>query len=162
MSERLAVSIEIGGRLKSALVPELLETIRHANVSLDWGDAWFEPRTEAELHTAIREGVLWLCDDQTPDGEIPALEAACRHLGLAYTRRSEGGMECDPEVVDWRPGMAKPLVRIGSHVGHRIHVPTAVVARALKHLQAGRLALATKLLQRLCPRVPELPRFKIV
>ena len=162
MSERLCAEIWIGGRLSRVQVPEFLKAVSEARVSLEWGDACFTPNTAEELLESLRDGRLWLCDDQASYGEFPELESACRALGLSYRRHSEGKYEHDAEIVAWRPGMAEPLFRVGSNRNQSAYVPVEEVARALKHLEAGRAGKAKKILRLLCPQVPELPPFEIV
>ena len=162
MSERYATCIRIGGEIRRNRLPELLEAIRAASVSHEWGEPPFVAQSAQELATVIRDGHLFLCDDQTRYGEFPELETTCRKLGLPYTRWCEGFCEYDAEVVDWRPGMKKPLVRIGSNSGDQTYVAAKDVRKSLRHLDAGRLTKAKKLLRALCPDIPELPLFRIV
>jgi hypothetical protein len=162
MSERYAAYIMIGGDLPQSRVSELLETIRSASVSHEWGDPAFEPQSAGDLSAAVLKGHLWLCDDQSRYGTFPELEAACRKLGLSYTRWAEGYCEYDAELVDWRPGMRKPLVRVSSNASEATYLPTEQVKKVLRHLEANRVAKAKALLRPLCPDVPKLPPFKIV
>lgn len=162
MSDRLAAHISIGGRLARAKVPKLLDAIASSDVSLEWGDRCFRATSGEGLLNACKQGELILCDDQASWGEFPELEAACRKLGLSYDRFSEGKYEHDPEIVVWRPGMKEPLIHRGSNSGESIYVPADEVKKALKHLEAGRAIKAKKILQKLCPEVPELPTFEIV
>ena len=161
MSERYAANIVIGGSLPKIRLPELLEVVQETDVSIEWGDAPLNPQSEQELLTALDEGQLWFCDDQALNGEFPELETACRELGLSYTRQSEGHCQ-DAEVVDWRPDMEEPLVRVGSNAGDATFVPTEEVRKALTHLESNHIGRARELLRKLCPDIPELPPFKIV
>lgn len=162
MSDRMSAYISIGGRLARSRVPELLKAITAAGVSLEWGDSFFTPASAKELLAFLHDGRLWLCDEQALYGEFPNIEALCRRLRLPYTRYSEGKYEYDPEVVDWRPGMAEVLTRTASNYGTTTYVPTEDVKKVLQHLEAGRVSKAKKLLRALCPEVPELPPFQIV
>ena len=163
MSAHYAAWIRIGGRVKRSKVEQLLKAIREASVSLEWGDAPFAPQTGDDLLAARQDGCLWFCDDQAIWGEFPEIEAACRKLKLGYTRHTEGACDCDAELVDSRPRMREPLVRIGSNVSSEITLaPTDAVREALAHLEAGRTQQALRVLRKLCPRVPELPAFEIV
>jgi hypothetical protein len=127
MSERYAAYISIGGQVEQSRLPKLLEAISKASVSLDWSERQFEPQSVEDLLTAVRDGSLWLCDDQSRYGTFPELEATCRKLGLSYSRWCEGYCQYDAEVVDWEPGMRKPLVRVGSNAGDETYVPTESV-----------------------------------
>jgi len=162
MSDRIAAHMTIGGELPRALLPQLLKAIAGAEVATDWGDAFFAPHDGDELLSGLMKGRLWLCDDESRDGAFPGLEDACRKLGLSYTRCCESRYEHNAEVVDWRPGMRKPLTRVGSVTPHVICVPETRVRKALAHLEAGRISKATSLLRSLCPTIPALPPFKIV
>jgi hypothetical protein len=115
-----------------------------------------------ELLESLRDNRLWLCDDQASYGEFPELESACQNLSLSYTRHSEGKYEYDAEVIEWRPGMTEPLVRVGSNHDEGAYVPVKEVEKALKHLEANRIGKAKKLLLALCPKIPKLPPFEIV
>lgn len=162
MSDRMSANISIGGQLAASSVPELLQAIRDAGLSLEWGDAAFKPATGEELLLDLEDGHIWLCDEES-HGEFPELEATCRKLGLPYTRYSEGGVETDAELVDWRSGMSQPLSQIASSCDQAIiYVPAEDVRRALEHLKAGRTEQARRMLERLCPHIPELPSFEIV
>jgi len=163
MSARYAAWIRIGGRVGHANVEPLLAAIRQASVSLEWGDAPIEPRTADELPTVCRDGHLWLCDDQASYGEFPELEAACRKLGLEYTRHTEAALDCDGELVDWRRGITKPVVRIGSNVHTKAtFVPVEALKKVIAQLEAGRSQHALRALRKLCPTVPDLPPFEII
>jgi hypothetical protein len=162
MSERYAASIKIGGEIRRSRLPELLEAIRTASVSHEWGDACFEPTSTEDLVKAIRDGHLFLCDDETLYGEFPELEAACRKLRLPYTRWSEGYCEYDAEIVEWRRGMKKPLIRVGSNSNNATFVSTEEVRKALQQLESNHIGRARRTLRALCPDIPKLPPFKIV
>ena len=162
MSDRIAAHIAIGGALSRSKLPALLKAIAKAEVATSWGDTFFQPQSEEQLLAVLMNRRLWLCDDESRDGCFPDLEDACRKLGLSYTRLCESRYQCDAEVVDWRPGMRKPLVRVGSNVRNVTYVPEVQVRKVLVHLQAGRVGKAKSLLRSLCPEVPKLPPCKIV
>ena len=163
MSDRMCACITIGGQLHRGEAPVLLRAITEAGVSLEWGDARFAPETVEELLSVLRDDRLWLCDDKAAYGELPELEATCRELGLAYRRHGEGKYEFNPQLVDWRPGMAEPLVRMGDNNDVKTaYVPEQTVKRALKLLEENHNAEAVKILRDLCPDLPEVPRFEIV
>lgn len=162
MSERYAASIRIGGEIKNTDLPALLDAITKACVCHSWGETPFEPKSGEDLMAVVRDGHLFLCDDQTRYGEFPELETACRELGLSYSRWCEGYCEYDAEVVDWRPGMSEPLCRNGSNSGDTTFVPADEVRKALAHLQSNHIGRARELLRKLCPDIPELPPFMIV
>ena len=162
MSERYAASIRIGGEIKQPDLARLLDAITKASVFCHWGEPPFEPKSAEELAVAVRDGHLFLCDEQTRDGEFPELETACRELGLSYTRWSEGFCSYDAEVVEWRPCMNEPAAFVGSNAGDATFVPADEVRKALKHLESNHIGRARELLRKLCPDIPKLPPFTIV
>lgn len=162
MSERYAANIIIGGSLPKLRPPELLKAVQETAVSIEWSDAPLNPPSEQDLRSAIDGGQLWLCDDQTRNGEFPELETACRELSLSYTRQSEGYCGYDAEVAEWRPEMEEPLVRVGSNSGDATFVPTEEVRKALTHLESNHIGRARELLRTLCPDIPDLPPFTIL
>jgi len=163
MSSRICASIHIGGRLKRSRVEPLLKAIREAGASLDWGDAPFLPQCPEDLAEACAGQVLRLCDEQAKSGEFPDIEAACRKVGLGYSRHSEGSVEWDAELVDWRPGMKKPLVRHASNANRvDTYVPTDAIRGVIRFLERGQPDRALRALRELCRVIPELPPFEIV
>lgn len=163
MSARYSTWIRIGGRIKRPHLDAFLKAVTEAGVSLEWGDHPFEPTSADDLVDVLQGGRLWLCDVEARYGEFPELEETCRRLGLAYTRHTEGSCDCDAELLDWRPGMKKPLVRIGSNDDcEKTFVPTDSVKKVLTALEAGHVHPAISMLRKLCPEVPALPLFEIV
>ncbi|MEE9294852.1 MAG: hypothetical protein V3W34_07830 [Phycisphaerae bacterium] len=164
MSARYSTWIRIGGRIERSDVDPLLKAITKAYVSLEWGEPPFKPTAADELLDARQQdGWLWLCDQEAKYGEFPELEETCRRLGLPYTRFAEGWCGCDPELLDWRPGMKEPLIRTGSNDDcEKTFVATDSVNEALTALEAGHVQQAVSMLRKLCPEVAELPPFEIV
>jgi len=163
MSARFSTWIRIGGRIERSKIEPLLKAIREASVSLEWGDACFEPKDADELLEAKESEWLRLCDDQASWGEFPELEAACRKLGLGYVRHTEAALDCDAERVDFRHGMKKPLVRVGSNVNIDVtFVPSDALREVISHLEGRQTDKALRALRKLCREVPELPPFEVV
>ena len=163
MSERMSGWIQIGGTLPRSQTEQLCTAISSERVSLDWGDATFEPKSPEELIAARKDERLWLCDNEASWGEFPDLEEACRELGLAYTRCSDGASTYDAERDDWRPGMKSPLSRICSNEsGNNILIAEEPVRNALEALDAGNFPTAKRILQSLCHSIPPVPPFEIV
>jgi hypothetical protein len=162
MSDRYCAWIRIGGSVTRARARTLVRAIRESGVRSEWGEPYFEPETAADLIHPRKNGWLWLCDEEARNGEFPDLEKTCRRLGLGYTRHSEAYSSYDAELVEWRPGMRRPLVRTGSNEHcDAVLVPLQVVERVLAHFEAGRLAEGMEGLRRLCPEIPVLPPFAI-
>jgi hypothetical protein len=109
MSERMSAEIWIGGKIPASLVPKLCAAISAEGVSLDWGDAQFNPSSADDLHNALRKNatgvaLLWLCDHASRWGEFSDLEMLLQQHEIPYTRRCEGNDAYDPETVEYRPG----------------------------------------------------------
>ena len=161
MSERMSAWIQIGDKLPRSRAEQLCAAISADRVSLDWGDATFEPKAPEELLAARKDERLWLCDNEAAWGEFPDLEQTCRELGLAYTRCSDGASVYDAERVDWRPGMESPLSRICSNEsGTKILIAKEPVRKALEALEAGNAPTAKRILQSLCHGIPPVPPFE--
>ena len=96
-------------------------------------------------------------------GRIPRAGGRLPQLGLAYTRHTEAALDCDAELLDWRPGMPEPVVRIGSNVNTgAVFVPAVSLHEVIGHLEAGRTKPALHRLRKLYPTVPDLPPFEII
>jgi hypothetical protein len=163
MSSRFCASIRIGGTIEASKIEPLVLAIRAAGVACEWGDATFEPQTHQELLDARKDGHLWLCDEQANYGEFPEIEAVCRKLDLGYTRHSEASFDSDAELLIWRTGMKKPIVRAGSNINEKdTFVPNEAIRRALALLERGHIDKALRTLRNLCPDIPELPPFEII
>ncbi len=162
MSTRYSAWIRIGGQVDRSKLSPLLEAIATSYGSLDWGDAPFKPTDAEELLSSRQGDWLWFCDMEARDGEFAEIEEACRRFDLSYTRHTEAGPDSEAELVDWRPGMDKPVIQIGSNVdGERVLVERDSVAKALESLEAGRVDDGIALLKDLCPRLPPIPPFQI-
>lgn len=179
MSEPIPAEISIGGEIRVELVPELCKAIAAEYVSLEWGDAHFEPKTAEDLLSAcqVKEGVrlLWLCADQANYGELRQLEAFLVGAGIPFRRRSNATYQFDAEVAEFR--MGTDPVRYPSDSSGRpfLSLPTMVlIAEAAD--QAARTAegqTSLELLRRLRnlqqlvhehvpAALPPLPAFEIV
>jgi len=162
VSARYSAWIRIGGSLDRSQADELIKAIRADYSRLDWGEPPFEPTTAEELIAARSDERLWLCDGEARYGEFDALESACRKLGLSYRRHTEAWCGEDAVLVDWHPSMTEPLVRPASNEdGDVVLVPEQEVHKALAALNSGEVAIATAMLRKLCPVVPEIPPFMI-
>ncbi len=152
MSERMSGWIQIGGTLPRSHAEQLCTAISTDRVSLEWGDATFEPKSPEELMAARKDGRLWLCDNEASWGEFPDLEQTCR----------DGASMYDAERVDWRPEMKAPLSRICSNEsGNKILIAEEPARNALAALEAGNAPTAKRILQSLCHTIPPVPPFEI-
>ena len=160
MSARYSTWIRIGGSLERSRAERLIKAIRADFARLDWGEPPFPPTNADELLAARTGEHLRLCDEEARYGESNAIELACRELGLAYRRHSEAWCGEDAILVDWRPGMTEPLVRVASNEGgDEALVSEERVCEALGLLEAGQTVAGIAALRMLCPVVPEIPPF---
>lgn len=162
MSEHMSAWIQIGGKLARSHAAQLCTAISSDRVSLDWGDTTIQPQSPEELMHTRKDERLWMCDNEASWGEFQDIEQACRELGLAYTRCSDGARTYDAERVDWRPGMKEPLTRICSNESsNKILIAEESVRDALEALEAGNAPTAKRILQNLCHTIPSVPPFEI-
>lgn len=163
MGARYSAWIRIGGSLERSHAERLIKAIRADYARLDWGEPPFEPTAADELLAARSDERLRLCDEEARYGEFDAIESACRELGLSYRRHTEAWCGEDAILVDWRPGMAEPLVRVASNEGgDEALVSEERVCEALGLLEAGETVEGIAALRTLCPAVPEIPPFVLV
>lgn len=104
----------IGGQVPKKLVRKLCSAIASAKVALDWGEARFAPTTAKDLTSVLEEidgvALLRLCDEEARSGQFATLEGFLERYGIPYDRHSDGVYEYDPDLVQFRPGMNRPLV----------------------------------------------------
>jgi len=179
MSEHLNAEIWIGGQVPRRTARRLCAAIRDQAVSLEWGEAWFDPAQPSDLMDACRDvqgtGLLYLCDEEAPWGRLETLESFLIRNQIPFRRRSEGKYEYDPELAEFRPGH-ELLVLYTNHRGEAL-VSLAVIRQIQDDLRATAAALrrsepavakkklrqALKLLaSRLPPELPPLPSFEVV
>ena len=160
MGARYSAWIRIGGSLERSRAERLMKAIRADYARLDWGEPPFEPQSAEELLAARSDDRLRLCDEEARYGEFNKIESACRELGLSYRRHTEAWCGEDATLVDWRPGMAEPLVRVASNEGgDEALVSEERVCEALGLLETGHIVEGIAALRTLCPAVPEIPPF---
>ena len=118
MGDFTATSIKIGGDIPSNLIQGdddetlyLCDIIEGQEVSLDWGDEDFFPKTADDLMEVTDEkGVICLYDDQARDGQLEDLEAWLIEHDIAFDRECGDCGEYDAELVQFRPGMKEPVI----------------------------------------------------
>ena len=179
MSDYMPAEIWIGGRVPATLAPQLCEQISSQGASLEWGGGSFTPSEARELLEACEDDdgvrLLRLYDDQARGGQFEALETFLQEHEIAFSRRSDGKYEYDPEVVESRPGRAPVywttdhggnptvqvagLLEIEQMLGHAIQqLSDGMASRALAELRTA----AERFRQQLPPSVPPLEPFEIV
>lgn len=163
MTVTQATWIRIGGQISNSRIQPFLQAIADAEVSIEPGEMPLTPDHADELLAAMREGYLVLGDVHSPQGKFPELEQACRNLGLSYTRFAGAATGCDAELVDWRPTMKEPLIRVGSSADwDRVLIDVSIIQQALSLLYAGHVQHAIHALAQACPTMSPLPPFEIV
>jgi hypothetical protein len=176
MSERLTGEIWIGGAIKPDQAPELCTAIRSQQLSLEWGDASFEPHDAEQLLEGLDDldgaSVLHFCNDQANWGQFAELEEFLREHHLSYARRT-GSSDCyDGALVEFRPGRELVILTTNAN-GHPV-AEMEIVEKAwylLKEAQQslrqgknvlGQLDQAIQLLAGLIPpELPPLPPFVV-
>lgn len=163
MSTTFSTWIRIGGQIDHKIIQPLLQAIADAHVSGQGGSELFNPNHSDDLPTAIWDGTLWLYELNSSRGTFPELERACRQLDLSYTRFSGAAEGLEVELVDWRPEMKGPFVRVGSSADwDRFLVDLSIIRQALSLLYSGHVQQAILVLGQACPLVTPLPPFEIV
>jgi hypothetical protein len=140
MPDRLSTEIWIGGDIPESLVPELCELIRTEEAALDWGKRSFQPRTARDLQVAApKDEPLRLCDERAAGGCFQELERFLEENRIAFRRRCEGRYECEPQMVEYRPGYE--LVELETNAGG-YPVVLALDLIPVKHLLEAALEAA--------------------
>jgi len=165
MSDRIAICIKIGGTIRNTRDAELLrDAILLDSVQVSWGDCYVDYLPTEEMSILRNSsGQLWLCDDQSSTGEFPTIQRVCRQIGLAYQLNCDGGGGYDSEIECWEPGMKVPIRLRGSAENtNDAMVVVSEVRRIRALVVGGHHARALRMLDRICPALPKIPRFKIV
>ncbi len=177
MADRMATEIWIGGPIPESLVEEFCGVLRTESLSLDYGEAPFEPQDAKELleGAAGNAGLLRLCHDEVAYGEFSDLESWLQEHDIPYTRKSDGKYEHDPVVVEFRPESGlhtctadkglEPVVSVKPlrKVVRRLQAAMAVPAKKKPKKARKQVKRALKLLTRhMPPELPPLPPLEIV
>lgn len=179
MSERIAATIWIGGKVPASLVSKLCGEITAASVALEWGGELFAPKTGAELLEACIDSdgasVLFLCDEEASWGQFESLEEFLQRHDIPFTRSNDGGIVYDGEVAEYRPGMdilrlptntdGKPIV-----AASQLDPVRSKLASAIEELEKGSTSKATSMLrdafqqlsEQLPPEIAPLESFEII
>jgi hypothetical protein len=106
MGERYSATIEIGGKIKRALLPELVAACESDGVSSETTQA--EVGEEDFVNAAKAGETIQLFDHQASYGQFTDLESWCQKNGVTYQRVSSPHYDIDGETAFWKPGMADP------------------------------------------------------
>lgn len=164
MSERVLAIIKIGGQLDASKAERLIDDINNAEVFAHEGDVYFEPLTVDDLLAArTPEGHLYLCDDEAAWGDMPAIVACCREMGLPYRLWHESMSEFGSLISVWFPGMDHAASLTGDHCNpDSFLVEGTVVQRALTAIENDNIGEAVQELKAILPEVPALPPFEVI
>jgi hypothetical protein len=157
MAEYMPGEIWIGGRIASALVPDLCAAIGREGVALEWGDCDFAPTTAEDLLEALRPNksgvrLLRLCNNQARWGEFLALERFLEEHRIAYTRFSAGQQDYDHEKVEFRPNGGRAEMISNSQgepviAASRLQPLDSTLGRAVESARSGSVEAAIGLVQ---------------
>jgi len=157
MAECMPGEIWIGGRIASALVPDLCAAIGREGIALEWGDYDFAPTTAEDLLEAVtpsKNGVrlLRLCNSQARWGQFAALERFLEEHRVAYTRFSAGQQDYDHEKVEFRPTMGRTEMVSNSQgepvvAASRLQALDSTFGRAVESARSGLIETAIRLVQ---------------
>jgi hypothetical protein len=166
MSERMAAQIEIGGDVPADLVPNLIGEIKAEGLQVGWNETPFNAKNAKELLALARKNgkrsTLLLANHEVAWGSFDLLEAFLVKHCLAFDRRSEGKFGFDAELVQYRPGMKKPLVRMTSQNKQPV-VEVRSLLPIKKAFRWGQSGLAEQLLDKLIgPKISRLKSLRIV
>jgi hypothetical protein len=154
MSDNHFGSIYIGGPMRRAHLPGLVEVLKEEN-PCDGNQNALEIETPSDLAKYLVEaGHLHFCDYDARAGRFPDLEDFLEKRGIPYDRFSEGHREYDAVRVFYRPGMEEPVDRFAVNSGMEM-VPRDD-ARELLKIQDVK-TLHARLREMLGPEVAPLP-----
>jgi hypothetical protein len=164
MADRVIAKLWIGGTLSANRAQVLINAINDSEVYTEEGDLHFQPRTAADLKDArTHGGLLYLCDDEAPWGEMEIMTETCRRLGLPFKHWHEASSDGGATITMWAPGMNQPVCYPSDHFNHgAIFVDASAVESALELVRAGKPDDAIGLLEGALPTVPNIPPFEVV
>jgi len=109
MADRFTAEIRIGGKVKRARIPALIQAINAEQLQQEWGKALPEITTEDQLLSHRNEkGVLWFCNEEQAWGQFEDLEEFLRESGIPFNRGHDPRYDSDGELALFRPGMKEP------------------------------------------------------
>jgi hypothetical protein len=161
----MAAQLEIGGDVPANLVPELIDEIKAQGVKVGWNETAFNAKNAKELLALARRNgkrsPLLLADHEATWGSFDLLEAFLAQHAIAFDRRSEGKYGFDAELVQYRPGMKKPLIRMTSQDQKPV-IEVRALLPIKKAFRWGQCGLAEQLLDKLIgPKIPSLKALRI-
>lgn len=134
MSDRSATAMHIGGTITGAKLAELIEAIEAEGVGPEYEVRFGADEGEVEAYLkacAAAQQPANLFDNERAGGQFENLEAACRELGLTYSRADDGHYAYSASVAFWRPGMAEAREWTGTVDGHTPHLSAGDIRRIM-------------------------------
>jgi len=138
MSERYAANIRIGGEIRHSRLLKLLEAIRTASISHEWGEPPFEPKSTEDLATATASSPSW----RRPAGSWACPTPAASTLTADDLDCLRGGVPiaAEPEISE-PPNATAAAVDAAEEAdagGSENGVPNAPSSRPLRPARAKR------------------------
>jgi len=168
MADRFTTGIRIGGKVKRALIPGLIQAINAEQLQQEWGKALPEIATEDQLLSHRNEkGALWFCNEEQAWGRFEELEEFLVEKGIQFDREHGPRYETDGELALFRPGMKEPRYCVADASGAlTVAVEKIQKIRDLLKRNPAKTGVqrALRALNALCEDadVELLPRFEIV
>lgn len=159
MSDRFSVEIQIGGRLASSKVQDLIDAINSERMSLEWGDAEISFKNKNDLMENFEGSEIILMDDERSWGDIYNLEECCQELGLTYKTIVEPKYEYNGELRYWSPETG--LIELSADVDGKPIVSQEDLQEILSLLNLGRIDGAINKIKEFT-RNFNVPKFEIV
>lgn len=159
MNEGVLAIIWIGGQVDESCVEILIDAINETPVYTHDGDTCYKPTCADDLFDALTSnGHLYLCDDNAPSGEMPAIMAACQTLDLSYRLWREADTDRGSTVTFWSPGLERSLTFGGEHMHPETTlIDSTVLVDSLKAIQEGRAEAAQAVLASVVSEVAMVP-----
>ena len=159
-----AAAITIGGKVRRALIPALINAINNQDLEQEWGIPLVEMQDEADiLQHKQDEKHLVFCDSGPPWGSFDDLEKFLVENGIAFNRHTspEGGY--NGETVWFRSEMDMSQWVISDDDGN-IAVCIEDVQKVRDLLAGGAVDSALTMVNSICrtAELPVLEKFQII
>jgi len=118
MSDRFPTQVKIGGKIKKALLPQLIAQINSQQLQREFGSDL--PIIESEtdlLKYKNQDGLLYFCREEQSWGRFADLEKFLVEKGIAFDRHHSPRYEYLGELAQFRTGMKAPHVGIAKDDG---------------------------------------------
>lgn len=122
MSDRFATQIQIGGRLKSLKIKELIDAINASEMSLEWGENVVDDlKTKEDLLECVdgkTKTIILKDSERSWDIDSDDLEKTLQKLNLCYLKNVDADHGYDGELKFWSPqdGLIEQMTDSSGHV----------------------------------------------